>query len=439
MLSHRLLPGLSTLVALIALLVWHGPASGNAAPSGDGPAGIPISGVPVPQLAAFDPLMTSIMTRWALPGGQLAIATDGRLVFSHAYGYADSESGQAAQTDSLFRIASVSKPFTGVAILKLIQDGKLKLDDRAFRILSRLQPPAGAVIDQRLYDITIQNLLQHTGGWDSSVSLDPQYIPQSLIAAQSLGVDNPPSCQSIIRFMLGEQLDFTPGTRAAYSNFGYCVLGRVIEQVSGMSYEQYVQTQVLAPLGITDMRIGGTRLSERAPNEVKYYAPLGQAPRVSVYPGEGYVPFAYGGYYMPALDAHGGWIATAEDLVRFAVGTDGQRPPALLSPELVQAMLYTPLPQAETRGDAGAGNAAASYGLSWVVQLSDAGPTIQHAGALEGSTAAFVLRDARGMTLAFTFNSLPDNYSSFFSEVIPELLGAVAQVSTWPSGDLFTH
>ncbi len=113
------------MVALIALVAWQGPAQGHAAPLRDGPADIPTSGVPVPELAAFDLLMTSIMTRWALPGGQLAIATDGRLVFNHAYGYADRESGQAAQPDSLFRLASVSKPFTGVAILTLIQDGNV--------------------------------------------------------------------------------------------------------------------------------------------------------------------------------------------------------------------------------------------------------------------------------------------------------------------------
>ncbi len=239
--------------------------------------------------------------------------------------------------------------------------------------------------------------------------------------------------------MLGVKLDFTPGTRAAYSNFGYCVLGRVIEQVSGLSYEQYVQTQVLAPLGITDMRIAGTRLSERAPNEVKYYGPPGAAPGVSAFPGEGFVPEAYGGYYMPGLDAHGGWIATAEDLARFAIGIDGQRPPALLTPETVHAMLYTEIPQSDTRGDAGAGNAAASYGLSWVVQLTDAGPTFTHAGALSGSTAAFVERTAQGVTLAFTFNSLPDDLGAFFGEVIPGLLAAVQQMPAWPSGDQFTR
>jgi CubicO group peptidase (beta-lactamase class C family) len=427
------------LIALAALVVWHGPAPSNAAPAGDGSSDIPVSGVPVPELAAFDQVMTRLMAKWEIPGGQLAIAKDGRLVFNHAYGYGDVEQAQPVQTDSLFRIASVTKPFTGVAILKLIQDGKLTLDDKAFRVLGALQPPAGAEVDPRLYDITIQNLLQHTGGWDGSTGVEPMAPPFSLMAAQSLGVPNPPSCESIIRWMMGVPLDFTPGTRYAYSNFGYCVLGRVIEAVSGMSYEAYVKTQVLAPLGITDMRIAGTLLSERALGEVKYYPPPGAVPFVSVYPGEGFVSLPYGAYYLRGMEAHGGWIATAADLVRFTLGIDGQRPPALLNPEMVRAMLYTPVPQSDTAVSSGAGNEAGGYGLTWIVQLTDTGPVMSHAGALIGSTMAFMVRRPDGVTLAFTFNSQPEDGGAVFAEAIAALLAAVQEVRGWPAGDQFTR
>ncbi len=90
--------------------------------------------------------------------------------------------------------------------------------------------------------------------------------------AKELGKQPPASTDDIIRNMLGRPLDFDPGKRHAYSNYGYCLLGRVIETVSGETYEQYVREHVLAPLGIRTMRIGHTKLEDRCENEVRYYA-----------------------------------------------------------------------------------------------------------------------------------------------------------------------
>ena len=106
------------------------------------------------------------------------MARDGRLVLLRDYGLADVEAGDVVQATSLFRIASISKPFTGVAILKLVDDGLLRLDDRAFRILDHLQPPAGAPVDPRLYDITVDHLLVHAGGWDNSTHAS-RYAPRT--------------------------------------------------------------------------------------------------------------------------------------------------------------------------------------------------------------------------------------------------------------------
>ena len=92
------------------------------------------------------------------------------------------------------------------------------------------------------------------------------------------------------------------------------------------------------------MQIGRTRREDRAPGEVFYYGPPGQAKRASAFWGEGYVPVGYGSYYMEALDAHGGWIASAADLVRFATAVDGQRGKALLTPATLHAMITTPRP-----------------------------------------------------------------------------------------------
>jgi len=331
----------------------------------------------VPELAAFDDVMTGLVADWGVPDGQLAVTKDGRLVFDRAYGLADVEAGEPFQPESLCRIASVSKAITTVAVLALVDDGWLALDDRAFRLLAALPPPQGALIDPRLDELTIEHLLVHAAVWDSSTGVDPQEQPWTWREAGVLGVAAAPSAEEIVRAMIGEPLDFDPGTKSLYSNFGFNVLGRVIEQVSGQSYEAFMRERVLAPAGVTRMQIGRTRLEERAPGEVHYYAPPGQAPFPSIFPGEGYGPAAYAAFYLESFDARGGWIASAEDLVRFATAIDGQRGPALLQPETVEAMLQTPRPAATT-GAAGTGNAEPAWGWggtsSWR-GMGSTGPT----------------------------------------------------------------
>ncbi|MCC2627135.1 MAG: beta-lactamase [Thermomicrobiales bacterium] len=399
---------------------------------------VPATGQPVPELTAIDAVMDDLLARWQLPGGQLALAKDGHLVLNRGYGLADVERREPVQPTSLFRIASVSKAITAVAVLTLVDAGQLALDDTVFPLLA-FAPPPHATMDPRLATITVQDLLVHTGGWDSAQSFDPQGLPFSRTAAAMVGLDDPAEAATIVRFMLGEPLDFAPGTRQAYSNFGFNVLGRVIEHVSGQPYQTYVRDHVLTPVGITGMRLGRTRLADRAPREVRYYAPPGQAPGWSVFWGEGYAPFAYGGStYLEALDAHGGWIASAADLVRFATAVDGQRGPALLTPETIRAMITTPRPPTEAPGTGYPGiTAEVTAGLGWDVIPMAGDVGWSRAGALIGSTAAWVNRRPDGVAIAFAFNSLPPDYNAFLNEAITALGQAVGAVGTWPEGDLF--
>jgi N-acyl-D-amino-acid deacylase len=413
------------------------------------PAGTPVAtaqaqstplpvGQPAPELAAVGAVMGDLMARWQLPGGQLALANDGRLVLDLGYGLADVERGEPVQPTSLIRIASVTKAITAVAILTLVDAGQLSLDDAVFPLLD-FAPPAHATPDPRLAIVTVRDLLVHAGGWDSAQSFDPQGLPFSRMAAASVGLADPAEAATIVRFMLGEPLDFDPGARQAYSNFGFNVLGRVIEQVSGQPYDAYVRDHVLAPAGITRMRLGRTRLADRAPGEVRYYAPPGQPMSWSVFWGEGYAPFAYGGNtYLEALDAHGGWIASAADLVRFATAVDGQRGPALLTPETVETMLTTPRPPTGVPSTGIPGvTGEVTDGLGWDVIPAGDDVTWSRVGALMGSSAAWVARRPDGATIAFTVNSLPADYNAFLNEAIAALSGAVDAVQTWPEGDLF--
>src|ERR1043166_9649411 len=109
----------------------------------------------------------SAINAGTVSGGALAVVKDRRLVYVRGYGWADREKRIAANPASLFRIASISKPFTAVAVMKLIEEGKLSLDTKAFPLLN-LRPVVMSFRDPepRLREITIQKLIQNTGGWD---------------------------------------------------------------------------------------------------------------------------------------------------------------------------------------------------------------------------------------------------------------------------------
>jgi N-acyl-D-amino-acid deacylase len=398
---------------------------------------IPTTGQVVPELAGFDQVMTSLMQKWSLPGGQLAVAKNGRLVFNRGFGLADVEHDVQVQPDNLFRIASVTKTITTVAIMTLVDTGKLNLDDKVFPLLG-FEPASHASVDPRLDTITVKECLVHSGGWDSTTSFDPQFLPWSRMAAATLGLNDPPEAAAIVRFMLGVPLDFDPGTKSVYSNFGFNVLGRVIERASGQPYAEYVRDHVLTPSGISDMSIGRTRREDRAPGEVCYYAPAGLGLSESVFWGEGYVPLAYGSFYMEALDAHGGWIANAADLVRFTMAVDGQRGAALLSPAALRTMVTTPRPKESGIGS-GWDMRPVTAGLGWDTKPVPGGIEWSHGGALWGSSAAWPFHGPDELTMAFVFNSLPAEFREFFLEAGTAILATAGAVQTWPTHDLFSE
>ena len=402
----------------------------------------PVTGSPVPSLASFDRLMLNLLKRWNLPGGALAVAKDGRLVLARGYGYADKERQEPVQPESLFRIASISKPITAAAVLKLWEEGRLDLDAKAFcrpggpqtGCILTLTPPPGARVDGRVYSVTVRQLLHHAGGWDRERSFDPMFMPYTKLAAQVLGQPPPASCEVIIRYMLGQPLDFTPGTRYAYSNFGYCVLGEIIEAVTGQSYEAFVREAVLAPAGISRMRLGHTLLKDRAEGEVKYYDYPGAPLVESVFPSGGRVPFPYGGFYLEAMAAHGGWIASAIDLVRFVTALDGRRqvPKPPLKPETVQLMISRPAPPLWV-------GTAYYYAMGWLVRpVSGGEANWWHDGSLPG-TSSLLVRTYHGLTWAALFNSRPayPSWLQLMRELDDGLWQAAGQVTSWPTHDLF--
>lgn len=380
-------------------------------------------------LTALDAAIGRIMADYGVPGGALALAKDGRLIHAQGYGLACTEGGQAARPDSLFRIASVSKPVTAVAILKLVEEGRLGLDDRAFQILDHLRPLEDKEVDSRIQDITIGHLLQHSAGWDRRRSFDP--IDSPLPAEHLPAGERPASCAAIIRFMLGRRLDFAPGTRHAYSNLGYCVLSQVVETVTGQEYETYVQAEVLAPLGIDEMRTGGSRLDERVAGEVCYYDYPGASEKRSLFPdGPRFVPQPYGSMNLQAAAASGGWIASAVDLVRFALAVDGHpSPPDILQPKTIQVMTArSDLPDWRGRDY--------YYALGWEISTEDRRDIWSHDGAMPGTRSLLALTSDR-FAVALVFNSDPKRGGEFLQEVVDALRQTVDTQTAWPAYDLF--
>lgn len=395
------------------------------------PNSVQVTGPSSAGLAAFDNFMTNLMAQWNVPGAALAVVKNGKLVLAHGYGVADTSTNQPVQPDSLFRIASLTKPITSAAIFLLVQQGKLHLSDKAFSILSNLKPPAGQSEDPRIQNITIQDLLWHAGGWNRDTTFDPMFQPTTWNAADATGTPRPASCTVVIEYMLGKPLQFTPGTSYNYSNFGYCILGRVIEKVTGISYEQFVQQNVLATFGISDMKMGHTQLSQRAPGEVKYYDPA-DGNTTSVFPGGGTVPWPYGGFYIEAMDSHGGWIASPVDLMRFVVGLDGNASYILLNPSMIRQMLVRP-----TTGYWD--GSAYWYASGWDVRPAGPDANWWHTGSLPG-TASEVVRDNSGIGVDFAvvFNTRTSNPDTFQSQVDSGLQQVIGQIQQWPSQDLFS-
>src|SRR5262249_25025379 len=155
-------------------------------------------------------------------------------------------------------------------------------------------------------------------------SPDPSGIPGQIAGA--LGISPPVTIEQTVRYGLGRRLDFDPGTQHVYSNFGYLVLGRVIETVTQRKYAENVRTAVLAPLGGRGMGLGRAMPEARFADEVRYYDPRKRLGPCQLPPRLGQaVPLPDGADNFEVYEAHGGWVASAVDLVRFAGGFDPER------------------------------------------------------------------------------------------------------------------
>ena len=374
--------------------------------------------------------MQQALARYSVKGGALAVVKDGHLVFARGYGWADSEAQVPVQPDSLFRWASTSKTLTATAVMRLAESGKLNLDAPIFGILNQYSPYNGKLGDNRLAGITVRQVLHHVGGWDRMVSGDPVTGDRTLDASNATRTSFPPTRDTVIRYMLAQRLDFDPGSRFAYSNFGYMLLGRVIEKISGQAYEAYVRDAVLTPAGLPRIQQGGSTLAARLAGEVKYYDYPG-APMVSSYVSAAreMEPAPYGFSNFDLGDADGAWVGSVIDLAKFTAVLDGVRPRAPIRADSFGAMI------AQTPRNTWV-DSVGWYGFGLFATPQLGGITWSHGGSLPG-TRSYFWRFANGICYAFLFNGDSKDQSSLTSYVAQAVWDSLAAVTDWPDHDLF--
>lgn len=222
------------------------------------------------------------------------------------------------------RLASVSKAFTCAAIERLSDDRLIDLDEPIFPRLciTSVALPGQQFKDPRIDHVTVRQCLEHTGGWVRWISaFDPVFEERAI--ARALNLPDRVRKRDVARYMYGEPLQYDPGDSTTYdadhrySNFGYLLLACLVEEVTGVSFEKYLQDELLAPIGAADqVWVGGTLLSHRRPDEARYEAtevvPSAWHPWSDVP-----VPRSYGGFLVGEMDGGGGLIATAPAVTAF--------------------------------------------------------------------------------------------------------------------------
>ncbi len=371
-----------------------------------------------PLFESIDKDINRFLDRNKLTGVSLAIAKDGNMVFSKGYGWADKDNRVRIEPYHLFRVASVSKLITAAGVMKLVEQGKIELDDYVFGEKGILNDkPFDVYADRTVEDIKVIHLLNHSGGWTNRWG-DPMFIPHAV--ARGLDKELPVDATDIIEYMLGKRLHFKPGTMSSYSNLGYAILGKVIEKSSGEDYESFIKTNIMYPLGIFDMKLGGSYLTERAELEVKYYEPLDTYLVRDFRNINKKVARAYGGNDIHTLGPAGGWLASSTDLLKFMLSIDGMNGPQdILTKESVEAMTeptksyLDPIGWRGVRGDV------------WY-----------RTGTLAGTSALMVRRDD-GFSYVVLFNGSTWKGPMLSADIRRMMDNTIRKTSDWPEYDLF--
>lgn len=280
------------------------------------------------------------------PGAAVLVRVNGKTVLRKGYGMADLEKGVKITPDMIFRIASVTKQFTAVAILQLVKAGKVSLSDPITKYVPEFETHGKT--------ITIENLLTHTSGLFNVTAVDG-FLSQITRDLKPIEVANQ---------IADKPLEFEPGSRFKYSNTNYILLGMVIEKVSGRTYAKHFQSSIAKPLGLKDTRY--SRDKTLTPRHARGYELDGSGQWVPMKPMSMTQPFAAG-----ALES------TVDDLAKWMQALDDGK--ALDAKLLKRA--WTPYKPTESPSD---------YGYGWVIRTESGERWIGHNGGINGFQSSAV-------------------------------------------------
>lgn len=350
-------------------------------------------------------LIQKFVEQYSLPGFSLAMTYQGELKLVACHGFAHQEKKVPVTPRHRFRLASVSKPITGATLIRLVEQKQIRLDDRIFGSTGWLKEfyntsnHADRANRERLAALTLEHLLEHTGGGWGNRRRDPMF------AHEALGLDH----AKLIPWTIDAiPLERDPGESYDYSNFGYCLLGRVIEVVTGKPYQDAVQDTLFTPARVSGVKIARPNPRDRWEHEVHYYQkssdPYGKSMNVH------------------RMDAHGGWVASPTELMRWMRRIDGFKPPTdILTDESIRRMT-TP------------SSTTLSYAKGWRV---NAAKNWWHQGSFPGGSS-FLARIADGTCWAIAVNTRSKDAG--YTRALDQLPWKIKRaVTTWGEGDLFSQ
>ncbi len=306
------------------------------------------------------------------PAHSFALCYKGDVIFNKSYGIADLKTQTPVTNDHLFRVASHSKTFTAVALFQLAEAGKIKITDTIAQHLSFLSENS----DPKMQQVTIQQILAHQAGLIRD-GADPSYW---------LLERDYPTADEIIQYFKTEPLTLAPETCFKYSNFGYGLLGLLIERVSGLSYADYIQQHMIEPLKLS--HIGADHAEQEPQPYVTGYtskSPDGRQIAIDM--------------CMPAdgLAAATGFYANAENICRFYAalmpGTD------LLLSDTSKHMMMTQIQRIP--GEA----TARTYGLGLLVEKIHGQNCYGHVGCMPGCMSKTLFTPDTELTASLLTNS----------------------------------
>lgn len=278
------------------------------------------SGRPVASMTIFDTQMSTFMVTNNIEAGVLGIMHNGEVCYLRGFGSMDS--GVNMPENALVRLASCTKTITAAAIRRMDEQNILDVGDFAFNINGN-----GGLLNYAGFpsfsnpnaqdDITVNHLLQHRGGWNRDIAGDLTYRERDI--ADDMSVSSPPGRVNTMRWILGQPLQFTPGSQYQYSNIGYLALGLMVSTMTPPGYIGYVEQNVLTPaMWVPNTEIAQSRTfrADRNAREPWYRTNQTVASVFDSVPG--FVPRCYGGVDMEARLGQGGVIASAPFMLEIA-------------------------------------------------------------------------------------------------------------------------